>query len=215
MNLKRIALKVVSPLIFAHVRAAYPGMLVTEANCHPFHHGRFLWMHNGMIGEYRKMSRKARDSLRDDLYDFMQGTTDSEMTFALFLNQIKDPMGDYTPEELKYKVVATLKKIDQLSKESGVTSHSLLNFAVTDGRTVVATRYVSKEGVEPATLYFSSGTIRYYSEAYCVGTRFECDSNAQYRMIQADKRNKVAIITSEPLTDEKDWVVSPIVFFTI
>ncbi len=47
LNLKRIALKVMSPLIFAHVRAAFPGMLVTEANCHPFHHGRFMWMHNG------------------------------------------------------------------------------------------------------------------------------------------------------------------------
>ena len=47
LNLKRLAMKVKSPCIFAHVRAAYPGMLVTEANCHPFQHGRFLWMHNG------------------------------------------------------------------------------------------------------------------------------------------------------------------------
>ena len=107
-------MKVESPLIFAHVRAAYPGMLVTEANCHPFQHGRFMWMHNGTIGDYRKISRKARESLRDDLFDFMQGTTDSEMTFALFLNQIRDPMAEYSPEELRYKVVATIKKIQQL-----------------------------------------------------------------------------------------------------
>lgn len=47
VNLKRLATKVRSPLIFAHVRAAIPGMLVSEANCHPFQYGRYLWMHNG------------------------------------------------------------------------------------------------------------------------------------------------------------------------
>ena len=81
--------------------------------------------------------------------------------------------------------------------ESNTSANSLLNFAVTDGRTVVATRYASKEGAEPATLYFSSGS------------KFGCDDKMQYQMIQSDKRNQVAIITSEPLTDSKDsWVVS-------
>ncbi len=114
------------------------------------------------------MSRNARETLRDDLFDFMQGTTDSEMTFALFLNQLKDSMGEYTPEELRYKVVATLKKIDQLCKESGVNQPSLLNFAVTDGQTVIATRYVSMDGVEPATLYFSSGVNSFYFKSETV-----------------------------------------------
>ena len=127
----------------------------------------------GTIGEFRKISRKARESLRDDLFDFMQGTTDSEMTFALFLNQISDAMSEYSPDELKYKVVATIKKIDELSKylekflgfflifyrEAKTKDYSLLNFAVTDGKTVVVTRYVSKDTVEPATLYFSTGII--------------------------------------------------------
>ncbi len=53
MNLKRLATKVSSHLIFAHVRAAYPGMMVTEANCHPFQQGRFLWMHNGNFFEWK------------------------------------------------------------------------------------------------------------------------------------------------------------------
>ncbi len=47
--MKRLATKISSPLIFAHVRAAYPGMLVSEANSHPFQRGKFLWMHNGML----------------------------------------------------------------------------------------------------------------------------------------------------------------------
>ena len=32
-NLERLANKIMSPLIFAHVRAAYPGIPVSDANC--------------------------------------------------------------------------------------------------------------------------------------------------------------------------------------
>jgi predicted glutamine amidotransferase len=54
-NLARLACKIVSPLIFAHVRAAYPGMPVSEQNCHPFAWGRYLWMHNGVVGGFAKV----------------------------------------------------------------------------------------------------------------------------------------------------------------
>ncbi len=33
----------------AQVRAAMPGMPVSEQNCHPFQFGRYMWMHNGMV----------------------------------------------------------------------------------------------------------------------------------------------------------------------
>ena len=36
INLQRLAEKIVSKLIFAHVRAASPGLLANESNCHPF-----------------------------------------------------------------------------------------------------------------------------------------------------------------------------------
>ncbi|KAJ1628031.1 nucleophile aminohydrolase, partial [Pavlovales sp. CCMP2436] len=54
LNLGRLARKVRSPLIFAHVRAAYPGMPVSEVNCHPFVYGRYMWMHNGSIASFAK-----------------------------------------------------------------------------------------------------------------------------------------------------------------
>ena len=46
-NLGRLSCKLVSPLVFAHVRAAYPGMPVSEENCHPFQFSHYMWMHNG------------------------------------------------------------------------------------------------------------------------------------------------------------------------
>lgn len=60
----------------------------------------------------------------------MQGTTDSELTFALFLNQIGDPMGDYTPDDLRKKVIQTIEIIQNFSKKVGTNEPSLLNFAV-------------------------------------------------------------------------------------
>lgn len=36
-NLSRLASKIYSPLVFAHVRAAYPGMPVSEQNVRPSH----------------------------------------------------------------------------------------------------------------------------------------------------------------------------------
>jgi predicted glutamine amidotransferase len=56
-NLARLSTKIVSPVIFAHVRAAYPGMPVSEQNCHPFQFGRYLWMHNGVVGGFNCIRR--------------------------------------------------------------------------------------------------------------------------------------------------------------
>jgi WD40 repeat protein len=95
-------------------------------------------------------------------------------------------------------MLRVLKKLKHFSKEYGCVSPSLLNFAVTDGQTVIATRFVDQEELEPATLYFSSGT------------KFRCTSSGDYEMLQEDKRNSVVIVSSEPLTEAKnDWVVIP------
>ena len=61
-----------SPLVFAHVRAAYPGMPVSEQNCHPFQWGRYMWMHNGVVGGFMKIRRALLASLSDAAYDTVQ-----------------------------------------------------------------------------------------------------------------------------------------------
>lgn len=65
-NLQRLADKIRSTCFFAHVRAATAGFSVNELNCHPFQFGKFLWMHNGRIGEFSKIRRRLRESLRDE-----------------------------------------------------------------------------------------------------------------------------------------------------
>jgi len=192
-NLYRLAEKISSTCIFSHVRAASPGMLVTEVNCHPFQYGRLLWMHNGSIAQFLKIKRRLRQTLKDDFYNFIQGTSDSEHAFAVFLNLLPDPSDSYSTEQLAQTMQATIRQLTDWSEEAGITEPSYFNFAVTDGQSVVATRYVSDPLQEPASLHFS------------FGTKFECHEGA-CRMIQAEHPEHAVIVTSEPLTDVKeDW----------
>ena len=69
-NLKDLARHLVSPLVFAHIRASTGGA-IQQTNCHPFRHGRWLWMHNGFIarvrdGEARPHARRRPEPLRGD-----------------------------------------------------------------------------------------------------------------------------------------------------
>ena len=50
-NLRELSAHVRSRLFFAHIRAAI-GSPVQQTNCHPFRHGRWLFMHNGFIDDF-------------------------------------------------------------------------------------------------------------------------------------------------------------------
>jgi glutamine amidotransferase len=58
------------------------------------------------------------------------------------------------------QLIATVRQIDEVCTRLGCRELevSLLNFAVTDGCTVLATKWANWPDHEPATLYFSSGT---------------------------------------------------------
>ncbi|KAJ1669833.1 glutamine amidotransferase subunit, partial [Spiromyces aspiralis] len=86
-NLQRLAEKIKSPLIFSHVRATTGDTATSEANCHPWQFGNLMWMHNGLIGEFPRIKRQLQASLKDEIFLSIQGSTDSEHAFAVFLNQ--------------------------------------------------------------------------------------------------------------------------------
>lgn len=196
-NLRRLAEKVSTSCLFAHVRAAPPDSLVSEVNCHPFQYGRFLWMHNGASAQFPAIKRRLRESLRDDLYNLVQGTTDSEHAFAVFLNRIADPMANYSPEVLRRALVETIRQLETWNREAGITQPSYYNFALTDGNTVLATRYVSDPAQEPASLFLSHGV------------KFECHEGI-CRMVPASRHEHAVIIASEPLTEAREnWIAVP------
>lgn len=196
-NLHRLADKVRSSCLFAHVRAASPGLFVSEMNCHPFQYERFLWMHNGGIADFGAIKRRLRESLRDEIYDVIQGTTDSEHAFAVFLHHLYPTIEDYTIGDLQDAMTATIAQLNFWTREAGITDPSRYNFAVTDGHSVLASRYVSDDAVAPHSLYVASGD------------RFETVED-RYHMRPAEHRPNAAIIASEPLTEDRaDWTAVP------
>eukprot|EP00158_Paraphelidium_tribonemae_P007227 Partr_v1_DN28159_c4_g1_i6_m56102 putative glutamine amidotransferase len=185
LNLIRLSEKIRSRLVFAHVRAASPGFPISETNCHPWSFGKFLWMHNGYISSFRQIKRKLQSLLRNDMYHFVQGNTDSEWVFALFLNQFDDPLhGSYKYEDIRQALLQTISTLNGLLKEASITETSLMNFAVTDGVSIVCTRYVNSCTSEPASLFYSSGS------------KFEAVTPGVFRMAKADKKQDIVIISS-------------------
>ena len=55
-NLRDLAAHIDSRLVLAHIRASI-GSPVQQTNCHPFRHGRWLWMHNGYLDGFSAMKR--------------------------------------------------------------------------------------------------------------------------------------------------------------
>ena len=83
-NLRELASHVESPLFLAHVRAT-TGTAIQQTNCHPFRHGRWLFVHNGVIDGLRGDAAGADARGRSELFADIKGSTDSEVLFHLAL----------------------------------------------------------------------------------------------------------------------------------
>lgn len=176
-------------------------------------------MHNGNIGGWQYVKRALADSLNDRWYLGVKGGTDSEWAFALFLDIMEkegvDPSSDPNPDGgfgqafLRRVMIKTIAQINKFVRQipeklnvADVETRSLLNFAVTDGYTVICTRYVSSKTDEPASLYFSSGTK--WKEGKTKG---------DFKMERQDKGADIILVASEPLTFERSEFLIPFCFF--
>jgi glutamine amidotransferase len=143
-NLLALAQTLRSGLFFAHVRAATAGSN-TRPNCHPFRHGRHLFMHNGQIGGYATLRRTLESWLPDDLYAARCGATDSELLFLLAL--ARHGRGEALPQAM----LAVLDDTQALMAERGVDEPLRFAAALADGERLYAFRMAS-DG-KPPTLY--------------------------------------------------------------
>ena len=143
-NLLSIARQVRSHLFFAHVRAA-TGTATTRANCHPFVHGRHLFMHNGQIGGYGLIRRRLEALIPDGLYGARAGTTDSEAVFLLALAHLAEGMA---PGEA---LATALSDALSLMREAGIREPLRCAAALADGESIHAVRWSSD--ARPPSLY--------------------------------------------------------------
>lgn len=105
---------------------------------------------------FSKIRRPIQQSLRDDVFNHcLQGSTDSEHLFALYMNQLSDPDGYYTAQQLAQVMENTIMILLQLQREAGITGYSSLNMCVTDGHSFVATRARNDPDGDPPSLYYA------------------------------------------------------------
>jgi predicted glutamine amidotransferase len=145
-NLRELAAGISSPLFFAHIRAS-TGTAIQETNTHPFRHGRWLWMHNGLIREFHRVRRELVLAVDDSLFPSIEGTTDSEVMFylALTLGLEDDPVS---------AVERMVGFVEETGGKHGVENPIQMTVATTDGRTIWAFRYSSER--DSRSLYYST-----------------------------------------------------------
>ena len=146
-NLLSIARQVRSHLFFAHVRAA-TGTATTRANCHPFVHGRHMFMHNGQIGGYGLIRRRLEALIPDALYGLRAGTTDSEALFLLTMAHIDVGMAPGAA------LASALRDALALMEEAGTHEPLRCAAALADGDTIHAVRWSTD--AKPPSLYVCS-----------------------------------------------------------
>jgi len=158
-NLKQIAAKIRTRHFFAHVRDASEGMPVSQSNCHPFQYGPYLWMHNGYFSQFERSRRAFLATLSDRSFAMIKGNTDSEHAFAAFLDEMDRQEGN-SDTALYSALLAAMTKIMTIRKAAGSDGPAHMNFAVSNGRTAVFTRFCSDERQTPPSLFYLSGDAR-------------------------------------------------------
>jgi predicted glutamine amidotransferase len=143
-NLRYLCRHIQSHLFFAHVRAS-TGTPITRPNCHPFACGRYLFMHNGLIGNWARLRRRVEAMVPDEYYASRVGTTDSEAVFLAILGAggDKDPIG---------ATAGVLATLSDMVCANGLKENLRFTSAFADGDDLYAFRYAVNDDAN--TLYY-------------------------------------------------------------
>lgn len=189
-NLFFAASKIKTSCFFAHVRDASEELPVTQTNCHPFYFGKFLWMHNGWLKDFHLMKRSIIKKLSDRAYLSIEGNTDSEYAFALFLDKINFAC-DISVTQMEAALLEVIEDIRCIREKLQIDSEAQMNFAVTNGQSMVASRYTTPGNEQAASLFQFQGQITVEN------------NQVQFNSVDSCENNTAVIIASEPLSNDK------------
>ena len=186
-NLRDLASHIESPLFLAHIRAT-TGTPVQQTNCHPFRHGRWLFVHNGVLNGFHQYRRQLLLAVDPAYFDGIAGSTDSEVLFylALTLGLETDPLG---------AVERAVGLVEAVGRDHGVENPVQMTLGFSNGERLWGVRY-SSEG-HSRTLYVSANA----SSIKALHT----ENPRLARMTDEDR-----MIVSEPLSDLPGvWIEVP------
>jgi glutamine amidotransferase len=177
-NLRDLAAHIESPLFLAHIRAA-TGTPVQQTNCHPFRHGRWLFVHNGAIAGVEEMRRELTLAVDPRFFNGITGSTDSELLFylALTCGLEDDPLP---------AVERAVGIVEATARAHSIEHPVQMTLGFSDGRRLWAVRYSSEH--RSRTLFVSADrkTIQ----------ALHPDNPRLARLTDEDR-----IVVSEPLSD--------------
>jgi glutamine amidotransferase len=131
--------------ILAHVRQASVGER-TEANSHPFAHGRWMFAHNGTVTGFANIGPRLREQTASSFLAAIQGTTDSELVFYWLLTKLgrvgidaESTIGRV--EQVRGVVAASVRQLADWCAAEPSDEPAKFNFLLTNGRLMVATRW--------------------------------------------------------------------------
>lgn len=145
-NLRYLCRHLRSHMFFAHVRAA-TGTPITRPNCHPFACKSWLFMHNGLVGNWSRVRRKVEALIPDELYSARVGTTDSEAVFLAI-------MGAEVNTDPIAATARVMAQLIELTDRGEAPEPLRFTAALTNGRDLYAFRYAVNDKAN--SLYYQS-----------------------------------------------------------
>ena len=126
--------------VVAHVRQASIGRIALE-NTHPFRRGPWLFAHNGTIPEWEQARGPLEALIDPSLRAGLQGDTDSERCFLLFLTHLRKRCGveEATVDAAAAALARTVADVRRIAEPGGDKPAST-TFLATDGRLLLACR---------------------------------------------------------------------------
>lgn len=187
--------RIYSRTVVAHVRRATVAR-ASDANTHPFVHGPWTFAHNGTVRPFERVGPILQRETHPELQAHRLGSTDSEQAFYWLLTRLAD--AGQSPHErcvdlnrLAEVLESSVHDLATLCDREGADRPAELNFVLSDGQILVATRWhnslawVSRDGVHDCEI--------------CGIPHIRHDPSVSYRAV---------VLASEPITHET-WLDVP------
>jgi glutamine amidotransferase len=208
-NLRTLAKKLRVGTLVAHLRGvAHDGSaVVNQQSCHPFAMpgSPLVLAHNGDLHGFAQMRFELAQFVKPAVAQRMTSLIDSAFLHALVLSQVDDPAGPFTCDEIHRAVEDALAIVRKVRREQGIDHSSSVNLMVSDGRSLVATRFTYDFGLfdQPKM----QGAVEFLSQWYTYGDEYRF-ADGEWKMI--GEGGQSTLVASEPLTrDVSTWIEVP------
>ena len=191
------AMSIYARVVVAHVRRASVG-LTSERNVHPFTHGSWSFAHNGTITAFERIEPWMKRQTSADLLPFRRGETDSERAFYWILSELRrmttrSGSSTVAGETVGASLRRCILRLVERCEDSGASTPPGLNFVLTDGRQLVASRW-------NRPLFWVLRTERGRCE---VCETCHCKRCQEIPQVDHGSPYTAVVIASEPITRER------------